>query len=176
MIPSGKIVPLVACLVLALSAAPAGAHHSFEAEYDCSTPVTITGKITAMEWVSPHTWLHVRVSAPGKADRDWRIEGGTPVALNRMGLERGDLTVGLSVSVKAHQAKDRRCPQNPETHLATCQAIGGAITLEGGRLSNLDEGSRPLNNSLYNRWNATPEQLLGTMTDVCAPDPVVKRR
>lgn len=176
MIRPAKIVPLVACLVLALSAAPAGAHHSFEAEYDCAVPVTISGKITVMEWTNPHTFLHVRVSVTGKADKDWVIEGGTPIALGRFGLERDDLKVGTSISVKAHQAKDRRCPEHPETHVATCRAIGGAITLEGGRVSNLDEGSKAKNNSLYNRWNATPEQLLGTMTDVCEPDPVLKRR
>src|SRR4051812_39632577 len=107
-----RVLLIAAGLCAVVLTAPAQAHHAFESEYSCDNPVTITGKVISMAWVNPHTFLKVRVAAPGKPDRDWMIEGGTPGAIARMGLEKDDLKPGMGISVKAHQSKDRLCMQD----------------------------------------------------------------
>ena len=40
---------------------PAAAHHSFAAEYDSNSLITLTGVITKVEWTNPHMYIHMDV-------------------------------------------------------------------------------------------------------------------
>lgn len=85
---------------------PAHAHHSFSAEFDSSKQVTLEGKVVQMEWVNPHSWLTIDVTRDdGKVER-WRIEGGSPSVLLRLGWDRNSLPPGTRIKVIAFQAKD----------------------------------------------------------------------
>ncbi len=85
---------------------PASAHHSFSAEFDASKTVVLEGKVVQMEWVNPHSWLTIDVPKPdGKVER-WRIEGGSPSVLLRLGWDRNSLPPGTRIKVTASQAKD----------------------------------------------------------------------
>ena len=99
-----RLAPL-AVLFVAL-AAPAAAHHSFSAEFDSTKQVTLEGVVAMMEWVNPHSWLHIDVKKPDGTVERWKIEGGSPSVLFRLGWNRNSLPVGTKVTVVGFQAKD----------------------------------------------------------------------
>ena len=101
------LIKVVASAGLLMAAVlPAAAHHSFSAEFDSSKQVTLEGKVVMMEWVNPHSWLHIDVTQPDGTVQRWKIEGGSPSVLLRKGWNRDSLPPGLKVKVVGFQAKD----------------------------------------------------------------------
>jgi hypothetical protein len=92
--------------LLAAVVLPAWAHHSFAAEFDATKVVTLSGEVAMMEWVNPHSWLHIDVRKPDGTVERWKIEGGSPSVLFRLGWNRDSLPVGTKVTVVGFQAKD----------------------------------------------------------------------
>jgi Family of unknown function (DUF6152) len=86
-------------LAVAGWSAASWAHHAFAAEFDADKPVTFKGVITKMEWVNPHTWLHVDVKNPDGTVVNWAIEAGTPNVLFRRGFTKDSLLPGTEIVV-----------------------------------------------------------------------------
>ena len=102
-----KIVSVVASVIVLLAAAVSvSAHHSFSAEFDGSKTVTLEGKVVMMEWVNPHSWLHIDVTKPDGTVERWKVEGGSPNVLQRLGWNRNSLPAGTKVKVIGSPAKD----------------------------------------------------------------------
>src|ERR1700756_5257482 len=99
---------MAACVGLAVSgwASAASAHHAFAAEFDANKPVNFKGTITKMEWVNPHTWLHVDVTNADGTVVKWAIEAGTPNVLFRRGFTKESLLPGTEIVIDGYQAKD----------------------------------------------------------------------
>ena len=93
-------------LSASLCASSASAHHAFAAEFDANRPVNFKGVVTKMEWVNPHTWMHVDVKNSDGTVVNWAIEAGTPNVLFRRGFTKDSLLPGTEVVVDGYQSKD----------------------------------------------------------------------
>jgi hypothetical protein len=98
------------------------AHHSFAAEYDADKPVEFTGKVTKVEWINPHSWIHIAVKKSDGSVEEWAIEAGPPGTLVRAGFTKAALPIGTEIKVTGYQAKD-----------GSRQANGRDLTLADGR-------------------------------------------
>ena len=112
------IAGLVIAGLVALGSAPVVAHHAFSAEFDADRPLQLTGKVTRVEWINPHAWIHIE-TAEGDT---WMIEGGTPNTLFRRGFTKDSLLAGTEIVVDGYQAKD-----------GTNKANGRDLTFTDGR-------------------------------------------
>ena len=89
-----SVAVLGGALMLAGAIPAAMAHHSFAAEFDAEQPVTLKGTITRMEWINPHSWMHIDVENEDGTVTAWMIEGGTPNTLLRRGFTMDNVKVG----------------------------------------------------------------------------------
>jgi hypothetical protein len=115
-----------AALSVAIAGGAALAHHAFAAEFDGKAPVLLRGKVTRVEWINPHAWVHINVTGADGKDVEWMVEGGTPNTLLRAGIDRNSLKAGQEIIVRGYQSKDRLCRP-------ACKANGRDVTFPDGR-------------------------------------------
>jgi hypothetical protein len=93
--------------LLGLVGLPALAHHSFDAEYDSSKTMTITGFVTKVDWVNPHAFVYLDSKDDKGVVRSYRVEMGPPYALARSGWKKDTIKVGDKITIEnAALAKD----------------------------------------------------------------------
>ena len=133
---AGVAAAAVAAAGLGMSA---NAHHAFAAEFDADAPVKLTGEVVIVEWVNPHTWIHIKVPNTDEKGQEkagstinWAVEGGTPNTLRRTGIKPSSLRAGTEIVVRGYQSKDFLCETHRKTGERTCKANGRDVTFPNG--------------------------------------------
>ncbi len=89
-----------------LAAAPMMAHHSFAAEFDGAKPMDLTGTVTKVDWVNPHSWIYIDVKFDDGTVANWGLETGPPNVLYRGGWRRDMVKPGDVITLHGFVAKD----------------------------------------------------------------------
>lgn len=116
----------VAVLAAAGASWQAWGHHAFSAEFDKDAPVSLEGRVTKIEWINPHAWIHLDAVGDDGTVVAWMVEGGTPNTLLRSGIHKNSLPIGSEIKVRGYQAKDKRCQP-------ACKANGRDLTFADGK-------------------------------------------
>jgi hypothetical protein len=94
----------LACLTLAQ--APVGWTHHSQSEFDPKLIVEVEGKVTQLDWRSPHARLYVDVTNEKGGIVNWNFELPSPMTLMRRGWKRNSLKPGDHVKVKGARARN----------------------------------------------------------------------
>jgi len=100
------VFALAAAIGLGLAVKPMQAHHSFAAEFDGNKPIDLTGTVTKVDWVNPHSWIYIDVKSDDGTVANWGLETGPPNVLYRGGWRRDTVKPGDVITVHGFVAKD----------------------------------------------------------------------
>jgi len=118
-----------AVIVLAAVAAPLAAHHSFAAEYDGTKQVTMSGKVTKVEWMNPHAFFYLDVKDEKTGQiTNWAFELNSPNYLMRSGWTKSSLKVDDIVTVEGAMSRDG----NKQVNASTVKLTATGKTLFAG--------------------------------------------
>jgi hypothetical protein len=108
--------------VISLSSVAVRAHHAFATEFDVERPVELMGVVSKVEMINPHSWIHIDVADANGETTTWMIEGGSPNALLRRGINKSSVPIGAELYVFGYQARD-----------GGMRAVGRTISFADGR-------------------------------------------
>ncbi len=125
-------------VAFAIPAGAALAHHAFQAEFDHEAPVTLTGKISSVDYANPHSRIIVTVTEPGKPPQEWAVLTGTPGRISERGLCAETLKPGTPVIIHAFRSVEKDCASSrtgPNGAIwpvarGTCKAGGDSLEFE----------------------------------------------
>ena len=99
-------LPAMLMICLAAFSVQAPAHHSFASEFDVSKPIELRGTVVKVELINPHSWIHIEVRGKNGVKETWMVEGGSPNALFRRGINKNSIPPGTELVVSGYQARD----------------------------------------------------------------------
>jgi len=94
---------------LLLAAVPVAAHHAIAAQYDMDKAGEWTGTLKKMEFINPHSMLHLDVTGPDGKVTEWVFQTTNAGTLRTRGLARtgpGSLEPGAKYTVKGFAARN----------------------------------------------------------------------
>jgi hypothetical protein len=101
-----SLTAIVAGIALLVSGAPVFAHHPFSDDFDVNKPILLAGRVTRVEWTSPHGMLYLNVMDENGKSSNWVFELGNPEDLMKAGWTRDALKANTVVVVEGWRAKD----------------------------------------------------------------------
>lgn len=106
---STRSLAILAVVGLLVAAVPAAAHHAVAAQYDMQKPIEITGALKKMEFINPHSMLHLDVTNQDGTMTTWIFQTTNAGTLRQRGLARsgpGSLETGAKYTVKGYAARN----------------------------------------------------------------------
>lgn len=85
---------------------PLLAHHSFQAQYDESMPVTLMGTVTKVIWKNPHVQVNLDVKDADGSVKNWLLELNSPNALMSQGWKVDSIKQGDQITATGFRARD----------------------------------------------------------------------
>lgn len=119
---AARALPWLALCATLLLPQTMQAHHAFALEFDVKSPVELNGVVSKVELINPHSWIHLDVTDAAGNTVTWMIEGGSPNALVRRGVNKNTIPVGSELRVTGYQARDK-----------SPKAVGRNVTFADGR-------------------------------------------
>ena len=97
---------LLTGIALLVAAIPVLAHHSVQTEFKINQPVTLTGVVTKIDWINPHSYFYLDVKDANGDVTKWSAESYPTGFFHRAGITRGMFNVGDTLTVVLFLAKD----------------------------------------------------------------------
>ena len=95
------VIAVVTAALIAATARPARAHHSFTM-FDQSRTVPLQGTVKDFRWTNPHVFIQMLVKNGQGNEEEWSIEMTSPEHLSRAGWRPGTLRPGDKVTLQIH--------------------------------------------------------------------------
>jgi Family of unknown function (DUF6152) len=104
---SGKPFSLLGALVVLALPALVHGHHSLSGQFDVGRSFEISGVVSRVDWVNPHTYLYVDVKQTDGTLLTYKLESLPVAMMRKAGVSKQDLQAGgQAVKVKAHPARN----------------------------------------------------------------------
>ena len=98
------VTMLISIVALSVSVS---AHHSAAAQFDVSKEFVLTGVLTELQEINPHSIWHVDVKGEDGKATSWKLEGVSPNNLRKLGLSiKNDLKIGGIYSFTCAPSRD----------------------------------------------------------------------
>jgi hypothetical protein len=101
-----RLFGLLAMVSTGLALAPVAVAHHSQSEFDFRQVVNIEGKVSRLDWRSPHARLIVDVVNASGETEQWDFELPSPTTLMRRGWTRNSLKPGDKVAVNGARARN----------------------------------------------------------------------
>jgi len=92
--------------VAAFGSLPAGAHHSFAAEFSYDKSGTISGKVVEALYVNPHAHYVVAIKNDSGKEVLWDAQTRSPNALADVGWNKDTIRVGEEITIEGNLGRD----------------------------------------------------------------------
>ena len=97
----------IGCLSLAMFVPSAMAHHSIAGQFDTTHTLHLTGVVSRVDWVNPHSAVYLDVTDAAGAVTTWKLESLPVAMMRKAGITKTSLMgAGTKVQADIHPARD----------------------------------------------------------------------
>ena len=106
------------------------AHHSVSGQFDVTNRTRLTGTITSIDWINPHTYIHLDVKDEQGTITSWRLESLPTAMMHKAGLTK-EMIMGDGSPVTADAMVSRDGTRNVAWVMKLTYADGHYYQLAG---------------------------------------------